>query len=52
MFANTIEKVRKEGIEKEKIANARKMFHKGFALDMIAEITELSIEELRKILHK
>ena len=38
---------RKEGQRSEKMENARKMKTYGLALDMIAEITGLSIEEVR-----
>lgn len=38
-----------QGILKEKMENARKMKDKGLPLDIIAEITNLSLEELEKL---
>ena len=44
---------RKEGLEKgrqeEKIEAAKKMLVKGFAIDMISEILDLSADEIEKL---
>ena len=40
---------RMEGQRNEKMENARKMKSYGLALDMIADITGLSVEEVRNL---
>ncbi|MDR3222682.1 MAG: hypothetical protein LBT66_02935, partial [Methanobrevibacter sp.] len=40
----------KKGIEKEKINFALKLKNKGFALEEISEITELSFEKLKNLI--
>ena len=40
---------RKEGQKDEKIANARKMKSYGLALEMISDITGLTIDEVRDL---
>ena len=42
-------KGRKEGQKDEKIANARKMKSYGLALEMISDITGLTIDEVRDL---
>ena len=44
-----LEKGRKEGIEIERLKNARGMKAKGYPLEDIAQITGLSVEEIQKL---
>lgn len=51
-FENIFEKAREEGIIKEKVAIARRMAKKNMPLSDIAEFTDLSVEEVQKIIEK
>ena len=44
-----IEKGREEGIEKGKIELIESMLRKGYKPELISEMTDLSIEKIRKI---
>lgn len=50
MFATTIEKIKKSERKEGKIETAIKMYKKGYDLETISDITELSITELKKAL--
>ncbi len=45
-----IEKGREEGIEKGILTTALNMHKEGFAIEIIAKVTGLSVEELMKVL--
>ena len=51
-FENIFEKAREEGIIKEKVATARRMAKKNMPVALIAECTDLPIEEVQKIIEK
>lgn len=51
-FENIFEKAREEGIIKEKIATAKRMAKKHMPLSDIAECTDLSVEEVQKIIKR
>ena len=44
-----LEEMRNEVAEKEKVSTALKMLEKGYEAEEIAEITGLSLEEVRKL---
>ena len=48
-FFNTVDFAREEGRAEEKLEIAKKMKAKGQPLDLIVEITGLSIEEIEKL---
>jgi predicted transposase/invertase (TIGR01784 family) len=56
MFKTTLERIEKRGEKKgerqRQIRTAKKMFQKGMDIELISELTELSIAELEKILKK
>ncbi|HOL47619.1 MAG TPA: helix-turn-helix domain-containing protein, partial [bacterium] len=45
-----IEKGREEGIEKQKIVTIKRMYKKGYKIEDIAEIVDVSIKEICKII--
>jgi predicted transposase/invertase (TIGR01784 family) len=49
MLATIAEKIEKRGKKQGKIENAKKMLMKGYSLQEISEITELSISEIQKL---
>ena len=46
------EQLRAEGVEKEKINTAIKCLKKGLKVDFIADLTELSVEQINAIAKK
>lgn len=55
-FENLFEKAREKGFEigksREKVATARRMAKKNMPVALIAECTDLPIEEVQKIIEK
>ena len=44
-----LEKGREEGMEKEKIATARRLLSMGFSEEQVSTATELSLEKIQKL---
>ena len=44
-----LEKGREEGMEKEKIATARRLLSMGFSEEQVSTATELPLEEIQKL---
>lgn len=55
-FENVFERAREKGFEigksREKVATAKRMAKKNMPLSDIAEFTDLSVEEVQKIIEK
>lgn len=55
-FENIFEKAREKGFEigksREKVATARRMAKKNMPVELIAECTALSVEEVQKIIER
>ena len=51
-YDQLIEKGRKEGEYRQAVALATKLLDKGMPIEEVAELTELSIEEVREIAEK
>jgi predicted transposase/invertase (TIGR01784 family) len=50
MIDEVIDQIYEEGIEKGKLEIIKKFSKKGFSIEELAELTELSVEELKKVL--
>ena len=47
-----VEKGIEKGVEKEKIENAKRMLAKNFTIELISEITGLSIKQLKSLINE